>query len=75
VRASTAEEDKDQTAGDSNKKYVVTCESFARFLKVFGPLRSTILAEFDEICKRGYARASPDPPPSPAVMNAHTLAH
>jgi serine/threonine protein kinase len=53
AKLALAEEDKDQTAGDSNRKFVVTCESFARFLKVFGPLRETILAEFDEICKRG----------------------
>jgi len=44
---------KDITTSDTNKRFAVTLESYARFLHIFGPLRPTILSDFDELCKAG----------------------
>lgn len=36
---------KDITTSDTNKRFAVTLESYARFLHIFGPLRPTILSD------------------------------
>ncbi|ELR21777.1 protein kinase domain containing protein [Acanthamoeba castellanii str. Neff] len=60
AKAILAEEERDLTSSDAAKKFLVSCESFGRFVDVFGPLRSDILSNFDELCRTGCFHGSID---------------
>jgi serine/threonine protein kinase len=60
VQAILSEADKDLTSSSKEKKLVVTCESFGRFVEVFGPMQDRILQNFNELCKKGCFHGSID---------------
>jgi serine/threonine protein kinase len=60
AKAILAEEERDLTSSDAAKKFLISCENFGRFVDVFGPLRSDILSNFDELCRTGCFHGSID---------------